>query len=236
MDPHRALEARVHVHIREQMIQEEETRPDTLWDISQKKGTPSLPGKYSAEFLAELRNTPFDWQISVEEGTILFLKTFPYESVFYEMQGWDAAYAAVNIDMGNKAVAFRILAEDQGAEEEGLATRINEGILVREGLITAFAQDIAFDWKYGFVIRGVLRQQAETKGLSGCTIDHLVPEFDRLPSLVRQLSGEIYGKFIAAYILSLESGKSFENAPKLNFKWPFEGHYLMEPSHHTSAQ
>lgn len=237
MDPHLVLEQRVHEHILAKRKEEERTRSDTIWDISKKIGTPELPGNYPVGFIDELRNTPFDWQITVENGTILFLKTFPYESEFYSMQGWEAAYAAVNIDKGNSAVAYRVLLEDHGMDDD-MGANIYEGALICEGILTAFEQKMEYDHRYGFVFRGLQRRVEETEGRCGCIIDHLVPEFDKLPALVRQLSGEIYGNFLAAYMLSLEHGKSFENSPQLNFNWPFGRYYLSDATspQHISTQ
>lgn len=225
MSSHYELEQRVHQHLAGQREQEGRKRQDLISQIALKRGSSKLPGDYSDQFIGELQTTPLDWQIDIFEEGVRFKRDFPYERNFYGMKGWDAARMVVNLDAAKSAVAFRIHLIDGQAD-----VNVDEGVLVEHGKTISFDQEVGAGWMYRDVFTEVLRTQEATQGESGCLIDHLKPELDQLPSMVRQLSADSYGCFLSSFLGGVKSGKiDLKTMPHLSLGWP-----LLSPYHAAS--
>lgn len=222
MAGHFGLEQRANQYLSEQRETERKRREDILWEVSRAIGTEKLPGEYPDKFIEELRQTPPDWKVDVFEEGIRFLRDFPYETYFYDMRGWDAARLVVNLDVAKSAVAFRFHAFDSESD-----VTIDEGILVENGRVVSFEEETSGTSLYIPHLRGIQRVQVETKGESGCIIDHLGQELDQLPVIVKGLSSESHLKFLASFLRRVEAGEIDVNTmPRLTLVWP-----LLQPYH-----
>ena len=181
---------------------------------AQKSG--ELPGDYPYKSVKEILRTPLDWQIDIFGGGIRFKRDFPYETEVYGMRGWDAARMVVDLRAAHTAVALRVHFLDQQAD-----ANIDEGVLVSNRQVISFAQHMGIFSIYSFVLRDIQNQQKATKGEFGCTLDHLKDELDKLPSMVKDLSGSSYGRFLADFLQRVESGEiDTETMPRLALGWP----------------
>ena len=222
MAGHFGLEQRAHQYLSEQRETERKRREDVYWRVSEAIGTKKLPGEYPDQFIEELRRIPHDWKIDIFEEGVRFLRDFPYETYFYDMRGWDAARVVVNLDVAKSAVAFRFHAFDSESD-----VTVDEGVLVENGQVVSFEEETSGTSLYIPHLRGIQKEQMETKGASGCVIDHLGRELDGLPSIVKELSGESHLKFLAAFLRRVESGEIDVNTmPRLTLVWP-----LLQPYH-----
>lgn len=228
---HFELENRVHQYLAEQRQQEQERRGLLISQIYQLRGSNKLPGEYPDNFIEELRQTPLDWQIDIFEEGIRFKRDFPYESVHYGMKGWDAARVVVNLDAEKNAVAYRISLYDEQAD-----VNVDEGVLIENGRVVSYAQNLGFAGPYRMILRQLNSEQRATKGASGNSLDHLRGEFDRLPEMVRTLSGSGYCRFLAEYVERLENGEIDVNTmPQVAIGWPLLSPYHAAPLGHNSS-
>ena len=222
MTSHFELEQRVRQHLAGEREKEGRRRTGLLSQIASLRGASQFPGDYSNQFIGEVQTTPLDWQIDIFEEGVRFKRDFPYERSFYNMKGWDAARVVVNLDAGKAAVAFRIHLLDGQAD-----INVDEGVLVENGKTTSFDQEIGAGFMYRDIFTQVLRTQESTQGESGCLIDHLKPELDELPSLVRQLSADSYGRFLSSFLRSVKNGEvDLGTMQHLALGWP-----LLSPYH-----
>lgn len=113
------------------------SRPVLVQHIVELTEMGKLPEDFDDHFLEQLREVPWQWKISDLQEGIRFTKDFPYTANFYYMQAWDAAKLVVNLDPNKQAIAFRIHLYDSSAD-----VRIEEGVLVENGEVTAFNQEM----------------------------------------------------------------------------------------------
>ncbi len=215
-------ELRVHAFLDKQKRQEEMQRARLPRQIDSLREAGKLFGNdYPDNFLKEIQVTPYDWQISVGEEGFRFKKDFPYEEIFYGLKGWESARVVVNLDPAKSAIAFRVHLIDDDAD-----ISIDEGVLVKNGKIATFQQRISFPFLYRPIFTQVMQEQLDTKGESGCLIDHLKPSLDQLPSMVRQSSADSYGQFLKSFRQAVNSGDIDQKTmPRLALGWPLLSPY-----------
>lgn len=216
MASHSELEAKVHRYLADQISQEGKRRQDLERQIVLAQESGELQGDFSYRAVKEIVRTPLDWQIDIFHKGLRFKRDFPYETEVYGMRGWDAARMVVNLYPAHTTVALRVHFLDEQAD-----SYIDEGMLVSNRKVVSFAQQMAIFSMYSFILRDVQRQQQTTKGESGCTIDHMKGELDGLPSMLKDLSGNTYGRFMAAFLQGVETKEiDLETMPRMTLGWP----------------
>ncbi|GEM_PF-4895156 len=215
-NPEAALEAKVHQYLTDQKKQEAEQRRTLEKRIVIAQESGELPGDYPYKTVKEILKTPVDWRIDIDGEGIRFMRDFPYETEVYGMRGWDAARMVVNLYPAYTAVALRVHFLDEQAD-----ANIDEGVLVQDKQVVSLDQEMGIFSMYSLVLRDIQNQQKTTKGEFGCTIDHLKGELDGLPSIVRDLSGQTYGRFMADFFQRVNSGEiDIETRPRMALGWP----------------
>ena len=218
---HFEFESRVHQHLSEQRRKEEEKRYDLVWQFQKLRESGELGGEFPDDFVENLKNTPLDWQIDLSEEGVSFTRDFPYEAVFYGMRGWDAARVVINLDVQRNTVAFRVHLYYQMAD-----VRIDEGLLVENGKVVSYEREMVGGGMYRSELARIHREMEDTKGKNGSVFDHISVGIDRLPSMVRELSGEDYGSFLAAFLRRVDEGEIDVNTmPRLALGWPLTTPY-----------
>ncbi|MEK7573161.1 MAG: hypothetical protein AAB531_01925 [Patescibacteria group bacterium] len=210
------LESRVHQYLATQRQEEKSKRFDLIWEVGKVIGTDKLPGEFPQEFFEQLEQTPLDWQIDFSEEGLRFKRDFPYESVFYGMQGWDAARIVINLDVAKSAVAFRAHLFDAEAD-----MRIDEGILIKEKNVVSFEREMIGWGPYRPVLEEIHRELESTKGKCGSLFDHSQPAFSDLPDLIKELCGDSYGRFLENFVRRVNEGEiDIDTMPRLSLGWP----------------
>lgn len=221
------FENRVHQHLASLRRKEEENRCDLSWQFQRLRESGRLIGDFPDGFIDELRNTPLDWQIDLSEEGVSFTRDFPYETAFYRMPGWDAARVVINLDVQRNTVAFRAHLYDQMAD-----VRIDEGLLVENGQVVSYEREMVGGGMFRSALAQIHMETEDTKGKSGSLFDHISTGFDRLPRMVRELSGEDYGSFLVAFIRRVNEGQiDVKTMPRLVLGWP-----LTTPYHAAGAE
>jgi hypothetical protein len=215
------LESRVHQYLVEERESEKERRFDLIWQIEKAVGTEELPGQFPENFIEDLKRTPTDWQINFSEEGIRFKRDFPYETPFYGMPGWDAARMVVNLDPNRSTVAFRAHLFD---EQAGM--RIEEALMIEDQEVVSYERQMVGGGIYRSVLTDIHKETEETKGKNGSLFDHMIPLFEKLPALIKELCGENYGSFLEAFVRRVNEGEiDTDTMPRLSLGWPLLSPY-----------
>lgn len=184
-----------------------------------------LSDKFTDDFMEEIGGTPLEWEITAFGDGIRFERKFPYDTHFYGMKGWDRASLVVNLDPTTQSVALRTHLHDEMGD-----VTIKEGVLVKEGEVAAFNQELSGGKLYSDVLEGILRRLVTTKGESGCIFDHMRDKLDELPRLVQELSGGKIGQLAKSFLQRIGEGKiNMNTMPNLALRWPLPPYYQEEP-------
>lgn len=195
--------------------------------LTKARNAGQLSDQFTDDFLKELTDVPFDWEISTSGDGIRFERRFPYNTHFYGVRVWDKAAVAINLDPSNQTIAFRAYLYDEGYQED---STIMEGVLVKDKKVVAFDQLMLGGSLQGILLDGIVGQLERTKGKSGCIFDHLKNELEELPHLIQELSGGKIGKLAESFLQRVDAGLiNVDEMPKIALEWPLPSHYLREP-------
>lgn len=218
---HFEFEKRGHQQLAEHRRKEEENRIYLGMEFQRLRESGKLMGDFPNDFVVELRKTSLDWRIRFSEEGVSFTRDFPYETQFYGMPGWDAARVVVNLDVQRNAVVFRAHLYDQMAD-----VRIDEGLLVENGQVASYEREMVGGGMYRSELARIHMETEATKGKNGSLFDHISVGIDRLPFMVRELSGEDYRSLLAAFLRRVEEGKiDVKTMPRLALGWPLTSPY-----------
>jgi len=112
-------------------------------------------------------------------------------------------------------------------EDEIAGMQYSEWAMIQGGKLVSIKQDFSGEGIFTTLAARTAYSVLDTKGEVGSMFDQFKEETDRLPDLVRNLTGEVYGHLNMSYFLAAEHEMiDLENMPKLSVGHPMRSYFL----------